>query len=224
MKNIFRIAAIATLSQIVLGAVAPVNAQVDVTCVSALSNTVVQNVIVPQGATCTLTDVTVRGNIEAKETSRVTIRRGSVNGDIIGEAGSQVRLNRGNVNGSVQGKAAALVSIAGTTVAKDIVIEETATFVINTGARAGNLEVLKSGNASVTGVQISGNLKFEENYGAVSASSNRVGGNFEAFLNLGGATFNSNTIVAKMTCKDNLPAPTGSGNVAMVKEDQCAAL
>jgi hypothetical protein len=37
-------------------------------------------------------------------------------------------------------------------------------------------------------------------------------------------TFNSNTITGNMQCKENRLAPTGSGNTAAIKEDQCAAL
>jgi hypothetical protein len=223
-KMICGVVAITGVVQAVLGASSAVHAQVDVTCTGAQANTVVQNVIVPMGATCTLTDMTVRGNVEVKENARVTIRRGSVNGDVIGEMGSTIRLARGNINGSIQGKSAALVNVAGTIIAKDITVEETASLVVNTGARVGSIEVLKGGSAVITGVQLSGGLKFEENAGAISASGNRVAGNFEAFLNTGGASFSSNTITGNMQCKDNLPAPTGSGNTAAIKEDQCAAL
>jgi hypothetical protein len=225
MRNLIRGAiALVAASQVVLGTASFASAQVDITCASALSNVVVQNVIVPMGAACTLTDVTVLGNIEVKENARVTTRRGSINGDVIGEAGSQVRLNRGNVNGGIIGNGARLVNINGTTIARDVTALETVSLVVASGARVGSIEVLKGGSASINNVQISGGVKFEENTGAISASGNRVAGNFEAYLNTGGATFNSNVITGNMQCKDNLPAPTGSGNTAASKEDQCAAL
>lgn len=113
---------------------------------------------------------------------------------------------------------------SGTVVAVDIKGEETGNLVVRDGARAGSIEVLKGGRASVTGAFLSGGIKFEENAGAIVASNNRVAGNFEAFLNTGGLTFSSNTITGNMQCKENLPAPTGSGNTAASKEDQCAGL
>jgi hypothetical protein len=223
-KLVGSVIALVAMSHVVIGVSGSAHAQVDVICTGALANTVVQNVIVPFGAACTLTDMTVLGNVEVEETARVTIRRGSVNGDVIGEQGSTVRMVRGNVNGSVQGFAARLVSIAGTTIAKDIVSDGTQNLVVNTGARTGSIEVLKGGTASISAVQIQGNLKFEENSGAVFATGNTVSGNFEAYLNTGGATFNSNAITGNMQCKENLPVPTGSGNTAAIKEDQCATL
>ena len=171
-KFISGLIAVTALSQIVLGAASPAQAQVDVTCTGALANTVVQNVVVPQGATCTLTDMTVRGNVEVKELARLTTRRGSINGDVIVESGGIARLNRGNINGGIIGNGARLVNISGTTIAKDVVVNESVSLVIAAGARVGSVEVLKGGGASINGTTIRGNLKFEENAGAVSASGN----------------------------------------------------
>jgi len=199
-------------------------AQVDVTCVSALSRQTVQNVIVPQGAVCSLTDMTVLGNVEVKELATVTIRRGSVNGDVIVEAGAIARLIAGRISGGVVGLGARLINVNGTSIAVDVKAEETSSLVVGNGARVGSIEVLKGGSANISGVRLTGGLKFEENRGAITASSNIVAGNFEAFLNTGRLTFNSNTITGNMQCKENLIAPVGSGNTAAIKEDQCAAL
>ena len=199
-------------------------AQVDITCISALSRQTVQNVIVPQGAVCSLTDMTVLGNVEVKELATVTIRRGSVNGDVIAEAGATARLVAGRISGGVAGLGARLININGTSIAIDVTADQTTSVVVGNGARAGSIEILKGGSANISGGRLSGSLKFEENRGAITASSNIVAGNFEAFLNQGRLTFNSNTITGNMQCKENRLAPTGSGNTAAIKEDQCAAL
>lgn len=200
------------------------SAQVDVTCTSSITGGTTQNVLVPLGASCTLTDVRVLGNVEVKDGASVIVRRGSVNGDVIVELGASARLNRGNVNGSVAGFGARLISVSGTTIAKDVLAEDTASIVIATGASIGKLEALRSGRITMSGVRVAGDVKFEENFGAIVADGNTVAGNFEAYLNSGGAAFNANVVRGNMQCKDNLPAPAGAGNVAAIKEDQCALL
>lgn len=49
----------------------------------------------------------------------------------------------------------------------------------------------------------------------------------QAFQNRGGPgiTFNRNRIDGNMQCKENVPAPTGAGNIVQGnKEDQCRGL
>jgi hypothetical protein len=73
-------------------------------------------------------------------------------------------------------------------------------------------------------VSIIGDLQFESNRGFLLATANRVGGNMQVFQNTGGVTLLNNIIAQNLQCKANRPAPTGSGNRAGSKEDQCAAL
>jgi hypothetical protein len=215
--------------KLIAGAIAAISAasasaQVDVTCTSAITGGTTQNVLVPAGASCTLTDVRVLGNIEVKDFGNLLARRGSINGDVIVEMQAAARLVRGNINGGIIGLGARLVSVNGTTIAKDVIAEETANVVIGSGASIGKLEALRSGRVSMIGARVAGDVKLEENTGVITLESNSVAGNFEAYLNSGGATFNLNTVRGNMQCKENLPAPVGSGNTAASKEDQCAAL
>jgi hypothetical protein len=61
--------------------------------------------------------------------------------------------------------------------------------------------------------------------GPVSATGNQVRGNIQVLFNRGGVALNGNvTNTGVMQCKENLPAPTGGGNVAAAKEDQCVGL
>src|SRR5690606_28681643 len=71
---------------------------------------------------------------------------------------------------------------------------------------------------------INGDIQFESNRGQLIAQGNRVGGNIQVFSNRGGATLNSNRINGNLQCKDNNPAPQGSGNTAASLEDQCSGL
>jgi hypothetical protein len=220
--NTFNLSKLAVIGLVSFAGAA--HAQVDVTCTTAITGGVTQNVIVPMGASCTLTDVSVLGNIEVKEMANVVTRRGSINGDVIIESMGSARLNRGNINGKVESLGGRLLNVAGTTIAKDIVALDTLTVVVGAGARVGAVEVLSSGRVLVSGVTIQGDAKFQQNTGLVSASDNSISGNMQVFDNLGGVTMNTNTIRGNMQCKDNLPAPSGAGNVAAIKEDQCAAL
>ena len=51
-----------------------------------------------------------------------------------------------------------------------------------------------------------------------------IGGSLQAVKNTGGLSINNNTIDGNLQCKENQPAPTGSGNTAALKTDQCRAL
>ena len=54
---------------------------------------------------------------------------------------------------------------------------------------------------------------------------NTVGGDVQLFENvLGSSDISFNTIRENLQCKENAPPPTGGGNTAAKKEDQCAAL
>ena len=45
----------------------------DATCAGLLSGIIDSNVVVPQGASCTMSDVTVRGNVQILENASLTI-------------------------------------------------------------------------------------------------------------------------------------------------------
>ena len=51
-----------------------------------------------------------------------------------------------------------------------------------------------------------------------------IRGDLQVFKNTGGILLTDNTIRQNLQCKENLPRPTGSGNRAGSKEDQCRRL
>lgn len=91
---------------------------------------------------------------------------------------------------------------------------------------AGNVQIKHSWEASsiLSGVQIRGNLQYEENPGFLTVSEAFIRGDLQLFKNTGGALLTDNTIRQNMQCKENYPAPAGSGNLAKEKEDQCRGL
>jgi hypothetical protein len=74
-------------------------------------------------------------------------------------------------------------------------------------------------------VRVNGDILFDSNSGALSATRNQVGGNVQAFQNTGGVTLADNLIDGNLQCKENDPPPTGEGNLVKGNiEDQCEGL
>ena len=80
------------------------------------------------------------------------------------------------------------------------------------------------GAATIKTASIEGDLLFDDNDGSVRATDNSIGGNLQAFQNTGGVAISNNVVDGNLQCKANVPAPTGGGNQASSKEDQCANL
>ncbi len=88
----------------------------------------------------------------------------------------------------------------------------------------GSVQVKQGGAASIAGASIGGDLQLDAMSGPLAASGNSIEGNLQAMSNRGGLALIANRIGGALQCKDNLPAPTGSGNTASIKEDQCRGL
>ncbi len=88
----------------------------------------------------------------------------------------------------------------------------------------GSVQIVKGGAASIENARINGDILFDENVGPLNASGNVLGGHLQAFKNYGGLTLTNNRMKGNLQCTENVPAPTGGGNVAASKEDQCARL
>ena len=72
--------------------------------------------------------------------------------------------------------------------------------------------------------RINGDLQFEANEARMVARNSTILANLQAFQNTGGVVLQNNRIAENLQCKENNPRPTGGGNQAGDKEDQCAAL
>jgi subtilisin family serine protease len=89
---------------------------------------------------------------------------------------------------------------------------------------SGNVVIKKGGNNTTNLTVIAGNLQIEENNGTSTVRGTTIAGNLQVFKNRGGVSLVSNMVRQTLQCKENVPPPTGSGNTAAGKEDQCAGL
>jgi hypothetical protein len=130
-----------------------------------------------------------------------------VKGTVKVERNARLTASRVRVIGNVQGENAANVRVLA-------------------GSRVGgSVQVVQGRAARVAGSRITGSILFDEQRGYVRAARNRVGADVQAFKNTGGSSFRSNRIDGNLQCKENVPRPTGGGNVVHGnKEDQCARL
>ena len=160
----------------------------ETTCRGLLKAVTVDNLRVPQNASCTLDGTKVKGTIKVENGASLTAKRVTVIGNVQAEGAKVVKV------------------LAGSTV-------------------GGSIQIKQSGAAEVDKVRVTGDILFDSNNRALSATRNQVGGNVQAFQNTGGVAIRSNTIDGNLQCKANRPAPTGGNNVVHGnKEDQCARL
>jgi hypothetical protein len=165
----------------------------DVVCTGTIGAVSIdQNVIVPDGARCTLIRTRIDGNVFVN-TNAILVARGVEVGGNIQSVGSfrgvLVRDDRGArsfVGGSVQ---------------------------LNQGEQAG---VLKT--------TVDSDVQLEQNDDRIVLAQNTVDGNMQVNQNSGGVRISFNRIQGALQCQANSPPPTGGGNQAGDKEDQCASL
>jgi hypothetical protein len=143
-------------------------------------------------------------NLRVPPDANCTLAGTRVMGTIKVETGASLTAQQITVNGNIQAEGAAAVNVlAGSIIGGSIQIKQSA--------------------AEIEEVTVNGDIQFESNIGAVSATRNQVGGNVQAFKNQGGVTFADNIIGGNLQCKENEPPPTGGNNIVQGnKEDQCA--
>jgi hypothetical protein len=169
-----------------LFATAPAMAE-ETPCTGTIGAVALDNIFVPDGATCTL-------------------NRTRANGSVVVGTGSTLVATGVSINGNIQAEGA-----------RSVVVQGSSTV-------GGSIQHVQGGSARIDRVRVNGDILFDANRGLVSASNNNVGGNLQAFQNLGGVTLTNNFMKGNLQCKENIPAPTGGGNRASSKEDQCARL
>jgi hypothetical protein len=185
-----RVLAVVFASVFALTLVAPAALAEERVCRGTIGATTVDNLRVPQGATCTLNGTTVKG----------TVKVGS---------GAKLYAEGIRVIGNVQSEGFKVVSL-------------------RSGSRVGGSVQLENGQSGglgrVISTRINGDLQFFSNEARMVARNNTILGNLQAVSNTGGLVIENNTIAENLQCKQNNPPPTGGGNTAGDKEDQCARL
>lgn len=185
-----RILAVALASVLALTLAAPAALAEERVCRGTIGAKTVDNVRVPQGATCTLNGTRVEGTIKVENDATLVAKGVRVKGNIQSEGFRNIRVaDNSGVVGNVQ---------------------------LKNGQ--------SDGLARIVATRINGDLQFESNAAQIVARNNTVGANLQAVQNTGGIELTGNTIAENLQCKENNPPPTGGGNTAGDKEDQCAAL
>jgi len=150
--------------------------------------------------------------------------------NVIVPSGAVRTLRNASLNGSVYVQRNGAITIAGPTfINGNVISEDGGRYVRINGSNVrvgGNVQVKYNYETSAIqpGTTIQGSLQYVENPGTLFLTGAFIGSDLQPFKNTGGATLTDNTIRQNMQRKENVPAPTGSGNVAGSKEDQCSGL
>lgn len=159
----------------------------EIQCHGRIGAVALDNVFVPDGASCVLD-------------------RTRMNGSVVVGRGARLQADGVSINGNLQAEGASFVGLG------------------SFSTVGGSVQIVQGGAATIDRSRIKGDLQFDSNGGPLSASANTIGGSLQAFQNRGGASFVNNRMNGNMQCKENVPAPTGSGNRSPSKEDQCERL
>lgn len=184
-----KLVAAAVAALVALAVAAPVALAEETVCRGTIGATTVDNLLVPQGSSCTLQGTRVEGTIKVQRGATLSASGVRVKGNVQSEGFRNVTLSGSSVVGSVQLK-----------------------------------NGLAGGLGRVLTTQVNGDVQYESNRARMVARSNTILANLQVVQNTGGVVLTDNRISQNMQCKENVPPPTGGGNTAGDKEDQCAAL
>ncbi len=145
-------------------------------------------------------------NVFVPDGAICVLKKTRLNGNVVVGTNARLTAISVTVNGNVQAEGAQSVTIEGRSTI------------------GGSVQVVQGYGVTVTGAAIKGNVLIDDNNGPVLAKRNRVNADMQLFQNSGGARLVDNAIKGNLQCKENSPPPTGSGNTAASKEDQCAGL
>ncbi|MCL4859000.1 MAG: S8 family serine peptidase [Caldilineaceae bacterium] len=152
------------------------------TCTGALGGVTVENLRVPQGATCTLTGTRVEGNIKVEREATLNAAGVRVKGNVQAENHLAVNVGSGStVGGSVQVKQGGGAQVLDTRVTGDIQYDSNSQALeASRNTVGGNIQVMKNRRGvTITGNVIDGNLQCKENDPAPIGSGNVVKGSAE---------------------------------------------
>jgi hypothetical protein len=152
------------------------------TCRGTIGAATVDNLRVPEGATCTLRGTRIQGTVKVE---RASVLRGfgiRVVGNVQAEGARRVVVRAGaRVGGSVQIKQGGSARITGSVIEADIQLDANArALVVRRNSVGGSIQVVgNGGGATVAGNRVDGNLQCKENEPAPVGGGNVVDGNKE---------------------------------------------
>jgi hypothetical protein len=161
---------------------APIVKAEERTCRGSLGAVTVDNLRVPDGASCRLDGTIVKGTIKVE--SRATLVAGSVRvvGNLQAENAKKVLLRTGSrIGGSVQIVQGGSGRVVGSTVQGDILFDDNVATVASIRSTVGgNFQAFQNtGGVEVRGNRVDGNLQCKENRPAPVGGNNVVDGNKE---------------------------------------------
>lgn len=152
------------------------------TCRGTLGAITVDNLRVPQNATCTLNGTFVKGTIKVERNATLKARGVSVIGNVQAENAKNVVVSdSSSVGGSVQVKQGAAAAVTSSEITGDIQYDANTKYLkANSNDVGGSIQVVgNSGGAEIFRNVIDGNLQCKENKPAPTGGGNIVGGNKE---------------------------------------------
>jgi hypothetical protein len=202
------------------------------TCEADQTGVTVDEVIVPEGASCTLTDSTVNGDVSVAKAGFFQATNTDIAGKVTARDAQTLFIDTASTVGeSVKSHGTAQVFVFNATVARDLEIERTTEVAQVCGTNVGDdLEVERSGFDILIGdpqaVGCAGNtvgddLEAERNTAEVEfvVRGNTVGDDLEVERNSGSAAkfVQDNTGGDELDCHDNTDPFTASGNTGIAK-------
>lgn len=147
-------------------------------CRGTLGRVSVDNLRVPQGATCKLNGTRLNGTITVQQGAVLIAKRARINGNVQAENARNVVVRLSRVGGSIQVKQGGGATIARSRVVHDIQFDASGRFLrAHRNRVGGSIQVVgNSGGASLVRNVINGNLDCKENRPAPTGGGNRVGG------------------------------------------------
>ena len=162
-------------------AVSPAAAE-ERTCRGTLGSVTVDNLRVPQKATCRLYGTKVKGTIKVGRKATLVARDVRVIGNVQAENARKVVVKNGSrVGGSVQVKQGGAASVLSSRITGDIQYDANRRLLrANRNRVGGSIQVVgNSGGAAIFRNVVDGNLQCKENDPAPTGGGNTVGGNKE---------------------------------------------
>ncbi len=181
MRTLISAMILAVLTLIPILGSAPSVAAEETTCTGAIGPVTVDNLLVPDGAQCTLNGTQVMGTIKVGSQSSLAAANVSVVGNVQSQGHASINLNGSTVGGSVQLEKGGFFDISDNGIEGSIQVKE------NSGqsqmsANQVNQDVQVFNHANgvdITSNTIDGNLQCKENNPAPTGGNNTVGGNKE---------------------------------------------
>jgi hypothetical protein len=151
------------------------------TCRGTLGRMTVDNLRVPQGATCTLNGTKVQGTVKVERSATLRATSVQVIGNVQAENAANVQVVTSRVGGSVQVKQGRAATVRDSTVQADIQYDANrAALRADRNRVGGSIQVFQNtGGVAINANRVDGNLQCKENAPRPTGGRNVVQGNKE---------------------------------------------